>query len=81
MINLTGKWFLEIIDSEKGKCRWHGRIEGKADDKTYLVMLYDWIVGVPNDEILLKVEDMMNFEFFDCIEDLNYRYKVLVQHK
>ena len=61
--NLTGKFFHSF--TEKGVIRWQGKILDHADPCTYLVQLYEWVVGEPSCQQFVDVEEIAGWAFYD----------------
>lgn len=77
MLDLTGKCFHSMVEEEDG-CMvvcWQGEVLGQPVAGTYLVQLYDWIVGAPSDQVMVPVGDMANWIFYESLEDMNYGYE------
>lgn len=75
---LTGKYFHTQVDRDCG-CRcvcWQGTVLRKVGTDTYLVQLYDWIMGDPSTQILLTLSDFMsqNAVFYDSAREMTSAY-------
>ena len=64
--SLIGKYFHSFTD---GKLSWQGRITAEPSPGYFLVQLYDWFCGSPNDKELVTVAQMVGWTFYDDADD------------
>jgi hypothetical protein len=69
--NLIGQFFHSIED---GKINWQGVVIGNPLPGWYLVQLYEWLMGEPNVQRLVKIEEMHTWLFYDSSESMVYSY-------
>lgn len=53
-----------------------GQVVCKQDDY-FIVQLYSWMDGMPTDQRLVHVKDMMSWKFYDTDNEMRYRGYVL----
>lgn len=68
---LVGKWFHSV---EGETIKWQGEILAKINDGLFLVQLFSWISGDITEQKLVRLEDMLNWYFYDSNEIMNDRY-------
>ena len=73
---LVGKWFHSFNDN--GFVKWQGRIVS-YEDPFYLVETFEWVMGGPDDQKLIKITDMADWVFYDDAEEMNMTYKIKYQ--
>ena len=66
---MVGKHFLKF--DAQGQMSWQGRIITEPTKGVYLCQLYEWLTGGASDQVLVKIEDMMHWQFYDSAEDRN----------
>ena len=69
MKRMVGKFFLKF-DADH-KMSWQGKIIAEPGKGIYLCQLYEWLMGTASDQVLVKLEDMAHWQFYDCAEDRN----------
>lgn len=69
---MVGSFFHSIED---GKIGWQGCIAGRPEPGWYLVQLYDWVLGLPSGQELVKIEDMKGWMFYGSAEDMQHSYE------
>ena len=65
---------------EDNAITWQGRILGQVQDTRYLVQLYSWIDGDETDQVLVPIEQLDNWKFYDTEEDWKRAYDKYRQH-
>jgi hypothetical protein len=70
---LINAWFHSL--DKKGHVEWQGQILSRPEPGVYLVQLYEWIVGSPSNQQLVKFGDMKNWLFYENAEAMNYSYQ------
>jgi hypothetical protein len=59
--------------------KWQGQIRSKVKDGIYLVQLHDWIIGAAGDQILVPIEQMMDWKFYDDPADWRHWYEKIYE--
>ena len=65
-----GSFFLS--DAKRG---WQGRVVAEPDAGLYLVELFKWLSGSSSEQVLVRVEDMMTWSFFDDADWMRSQYE------
>lgn len=71
-LDLVGHFFHSLKD---GKIHWQGRVVGHPEPGIYLVVLFEWLMGEPNVEYLVRVNQMMGWMFYPDQETMIHSYK------
>ena len=72
---IVGKFFHSFapegtyIDPPTRIVEWQGQVRSKVRDGLYLVRLHNFISGEPGDQLLVPVEKMMDWRFYDSREE------------
>ena len=69
---LAGKLFHEYKD---GKIRWQGQVLGYLGDGQYLFQLFEWLHGLPTDQVTVPATELYRFCFYDTEEQLEAAYE------
>jgi hypothetical protein len=69
---LVGQFFHSI---QNGKLEWQGNVIGNPEAGWYLVQLFEWLMGEPNVQRLVRFEDMTEWFFYDDAEQMIYSYE------
>lgn len=73
---LIGRYFhsFAIREDENGiskrPIQWQGAVLGSPTPGYYLVELYEWLMGQPNGQCLVKIEQMLDWQFYDTPESM-----------
>ena len=67
--DIAGLYFLTFTKPPVNLLHWQGRVLSQPNPGWFLVQLYDWIVGEPNDIRLVRIEDMATWFFYLNAED------------
>lgn len=59
---LVGKFFHSY---KNGKISWQGHIIQKLSDTKYLVQLFEWVMGEASDQVIVELDDMKDWKFYD----------------
>jgi hypothetical protein len=54
---------------------WQGMVIGNPEPGWYLVQLYEWLMGSPNVQRLVRIEDMQDWMFYDDNDQMVYSYE------
>lgn len=66
---LLGLYFLSFNKTgEEKELQWQGHIQGRPEPGWYMVQLYSWVHGMPTETMLVRIEDMIDWWFYDDIE-------------
>ena len=68
---LEGKFFHTFIDKQ---IEWQGYIISEPKNDFFLVQLFDWILGEPSNQKLVNINDMLSWNFYDSVEEMNDNY-------
>lgn len=69
---LVGKWCHSYKD---GEITYQGKILGLAKDDIYLIQLFSYADGGPTIQKLFKLEDMMDWTFYNTAEDMGTEWE------
>lgn len=67
---LVGNCFHSI--DKDGKLQWQGRIISQPNKGIYLIQLYEWLMGEQTHRLLVKIEDMTNWIFYEDEESMRF---------
>lgn len=70
--SLVGKFFHTFKDS---KVQWQGYVISEPRDGFFLVQLFDWLMGEPSCQKLVRIEEMLSWDFYDTAEEMNDTYQ------
>ncbi len=70
---LVGKWFHSF--HADGCVEWQGHILKAVAPDLYLVQLYEWFVGAPSNQRLVRLEVMETWAFYDTNAAMNATYE------
>ena len=72
--DLVGAFFHSF--NEDGKTvAWQGQVISKVTDEIYLVLLFDWLVGQESIAKLVRLRDMLGWQFYRTNTDMNFWYQ------
>ena len=69
---LIGRYFHSI---DAGQVNWQGKVISHPEPNWYVVQLFDWIVGEPNVQRLVKIEQMNGWLFYENSEQMQFSYE------
>lgn len=69
---LVGKFFHTYPD---GVLEHQGEILARLDDGTYLVQLYEFLMGTASEQYIERLANMAGWKFYDSLEDWHYAYE------
>lgn len=69
--SLEGKFFHFFKDN---KVEWQGYIVSEPKDGYFIIQLFDWILGYPSNQKLIKIDDMIGWNLYDTDEEMNEAY-------
>lgn len=55
--------------------QWQGCVVAEPSPGVYLVELFSWLAGDSTEQYLIRIEDMMNWQFYDTIEWMRNTYE------
>ncbi len=61
--------FFLIRESDSGNTRYHGQVLREVGPGYFLCRLYSWLDGMPSDMIVAHIATMVEWRFFDTVED------------
>jgi hypothetical protein len=64
--SLIGKYFHSFSD---GNLSWQGVVTAEPAPGYFLVQLFDWFVGSPNDKKIIPIAQMIGWTFYDDADD------------
>jgi hypothetical protein len=67
-ISLVGQFFHAF---ENGRIDWQGRVIGNPAPSVYQIQLFEWLMGEPSIRLLVKIDDMLEWEFYGSQELMN----------
>jgi len=69
---IVGRFFHSFVE---GRVHWQGRVlSQETEGGIYLVQLFEWFLGEPSDMVLVNLQDMMGWKFYDSVEHMNDAY-------
>ena len=74
---LVGKWFHSF--GESGTVKWQRTVLSQINSEVFLVQLYEWIVGEATYQKLVKLSEMLEWNFYDTNEDMKDAFKMEAQ--
>lgn len=72
--SMIGKFFHSYTDANQKTMCWQGRILSRPSAGVYLVQLYEFIMGQESDQVLISFADMLNWRFYDTVNDWHFAY-------
>lgn len=69
---LIGKFF-HSLDKE-GKVEWQGMVISNPEPGWYLLQLFEWAMGEPNLQKLVRIEDMKNWLIYQDEKMMEFSY-------
>jgi hypothetical protein len=70
---LIGHYF-HSIDKETGHLEWQGQVIANPEPGWYLLQLFEWLMGEPNVQRLVRIEDMADWLFYENGEEMEHSY-------
>jgi hypothetical protein len=64
---LIGRFFHSVED---GRIKWQGLVIGSPVTGWYLVQLFEWLMGEPNVQTLVGVEEMRSWLFYETNQQM-----------
>jgi hypothetical protein len=75
---LVGKFFHSYVE---GKMEWQGLVLGALPGDRFLVQLFGWIDGYPTDQLIVRLDDMSAWKFYDDTDGWSVAYeKYMARH-
>ena len=74
---LTGKFFHTFYDDGEHRIKGQGEVLTEMKPGFYLVQWFSWLSGCETNQELVKVDDMLGWEFYDHQEDWKYNGDLL----
>jgi hypothetical protein len=71
--SLIGKYFHSFQGD--GQVKWQGRVVACITDEAYLVQLSEWLSGEESNLRLVKLEEMLGWDFYQTREDMKETYE------
>lgn len=72
--SLVGQFF-HSIGKDDDQLEWQGHIIGNPEPGWYLLQLFDWAMGEPNVNRLMRIEDMGHWLFYSDAEAMAASYR------
>jgi hypothetical protein len=69
---LVGKFFHTFKNSE---LEWQGYVVSEPSEGYFLVQLFEWIMGEPSCQKLVRIDDMVGWDLYDTVDDMNDAYQ------
>ena len=69
---LEGKFFHSFKD---GHVVWQGYVISEPTDGYFLVQLFEWVIGEPSTQKLVRIDTMLDWDFYDTAEEMNEAYQ------
>jgi len=67
---LVGRFFHGDCDRQ-----WQGRVLAEPSPGVFLVELFEWVLGDPNGQVLVRLEDMARWVFYDDADAMKFAYE------
>jgi hypothetical protein len=64
---MEGVWFHSF---ENGKIQWQGKIIKDIKNGSFLVQLYEWMIGDPSVQKIVAFEQMKDWNFYPSAEEM-----------
>lgn len=74
---LVGRYFRSYV---RGQMNWQGKIVREVDQNTFVAQLFSWVDGFPTNEVIVKLNEMEDWQFYRTIEDMNRASAKFVRH-
>lgn len=82
MNSLEGKFFHTFKNKQ---VNWQGYVVSQPQEGYYLVQLFEWLMGEPLCKKLVRIDTMLDWDFYDTVEEMNFywetKYKYRVRGK
>jgi hypothetical protein len=74
---LIGRAFHTFRETKSGQrgVVYQGIVRARIEDGLYLVQYFEWLVGEPSTLELVRIEDMLNWQFYEDTEHMNFWYE------
>jgi hypothetical protein len=72
--SLIGKHFHSFQGD--GHLKWQGQVVGSITGEVYLVQLFEWVTGAESNLRLVKLEEMLSWDFYQTREDMKQTYEM-----
>lgn len=69
---LAGRFFHSV---EAGKIKWQGVVIGNPEPGWYVVQLFDYVMGEPNVQRIVRIEDMRQWLFYPNSETMQFSFE------
>ena len=74
---IVGRWFHSFNEAEDG-CAvvgWQGQVLSSPRPGLYLVQTYEWMVGEPSDAVLVEIDEMAGWAFYEDADHMRFAYE------
>lgn len=71
-MGLQGKFFHSFKEKKVG---WQGCVISEVRDGFFLVQLFEWITGTPSCQKLVRIEEMVGWDFYDTEKEMKNTYQ------
>src|SRR5215831_12635152 len=61
--------------SRKRAIKYQGVVRARIEDGLYLVQYFEWFVGEPSTLELVRIEEMLEWQFYEDTEHMNFWYE------
>jgi len=74
---LIGRAFQTFRITKRGNrvVQCQGIIRAKIEEGVYLVQYFEWVMGEPGTMELVRIEDMLKWQFYEDTEHMNFWHK------
>jgi len=69
---LAGKFFHSFKEKQ---VEWQGYVISEPREGFFLVQLFEWAMGEPSCQKLVRIDDMLGWDFYDTAEEINDTYE------
>jgi hypothetical protein len=70
---VVDKWF-HSFNQDSG-LQWQGQVVERLEGGYYFVRLYEWIMGSPTCLKLVRLEDMLAWEFYESSDEMQDNFE------
>jgi hypothetical protein len=61
--------------------QWQGVVVAEPAPGIYLVELFDWLIGASTEQVLVRIDEMMDWHFYDDAEWMHNAYEHSIEHQ
>jgi hypothetical protein len=78
--SLVGSYFHSFEERDGSRrIRWQGVVVAEPVPGVYLIETFEWLAGTPYEQQLVRIEDMLDWSFYDDADWLGNAYRRRVE--